>query len=247
MGLFSRKRRRPAPVPSQSEPARAPAHAATAVDQELIAALRPFVARPETLPAGTADGAPAILPGLVVTAALHRGEQVHFLPPTSTEALGGAAAVRAMALRNLRRLGPPAVQRAYAADGDPASTVYLLSTRDPFGAARICDLAGLLTVAAGPGASPYGVLVAVPTWRLVLLHVLHGPTAPLAITYMAQSAAAGAAAAPVHERISEDVYYVAPGGRTQRVAHDDGGGGILVDQRGLIGEVFFGPTGLLPG
>jgi len=217
----------------------------SSVDEARLAEfLRPFVSAPDRLPAGAAGGAPEVLPGLVAAVAVHRGDQVDFVAWSSMAELGGPAAAWKTAVGNLRRLSPMTVSRVETVEGQTDSVVFQLRARDPFGASRVCDLAGLLA-RTGVDAAPHGVLIAAPSWHRVLLHVITGPGVLAALRFMAESARTVNDKAPRPQRVSPDVYFVGPAGATQTVASSDGAEGLILDTEGELGTVLFGPRGLL--
>lgn len=239
MPLF---RRKPEPAPAMTESTAA----------EVVGLLRPFVATATSLPRGTADGAPEILPGLVLVIAVHRGDQLDFLPPESFGAFGGPEPTRALAVANVRALPAPTVEAAPAKAGRPDSVVWSALYADPFGAGRVADLGALLGsfVAGGMGTDEVnrsrGLLIAVPHWRHVLLHLMQGPGVLPVLDLMGGAASAAYDAAPAQERVSPNVFFVAGAdGPRQVVARPDGPGKVRVDTRGPIGTVLFGPRGLL--
>jgi hypothetical protein len=211
---------------------------------ELRDALFPFVCPPAAIPPAAADGAPQILPGLVMAMAVHIGDRLDFLPRESIEALGGASAVRAAAVENLRGLESPRLETLEATEGREDSTVSILRFPDPFGASRICDPDGLVarTFRVAPA---HGVLLAIRTWRVVVLHLPTGAGVLTALQMMARLGYGTMDMAPELVRLSPDVYFIAPDRRIQRVAWATEGKGVTVETRGLIAEVLFGPQGLL--
>jgi hypothetical protein len=220
----------------------------------LQAALRPFVTAPELLPAGAAEAAPEILPGLVLATAVLAGDRVDFLPPAQAGPFGGPEAARAAALENLAGLPRPTVEPVAAAGGRPDSVVWVARYDDAFGSGRAGALGTLLgdLVAAGLAAADiqrsHGLLLALPSWRVVLVHLIGGPGVLAALKLMG-TAADGEYEAAARERVSPNVFFVAGGdGPRQVVAFPDPQRGIVVETRGAIGEVLYGSRGLLgPG
>lgn len=212
---------------------------------EAMSALRLFLAPSPPLPRHIADDGEQVLPGLVMVVALHRGDQVDFLPPAAMQAVGGRQAVMTRALANMRQLPPPQVASVQAAEGRTDSVVYALdfAADDPFGASRVCDLEGLLT-SAGIEPGNRGLLVAVPSWRTVFLHVPSGKGTAAALDRMCRLALVANLQAEERTRISRNVYFVAPDGRRQQVSSADESGQVTVNTRGLIGETLFGPHGV---
>jgi len=212
--------------------------------RELVGLLRPFVTAPDRPPSGTADGAPEVLPGLVTVIAAQMGDQLTFLPSRVIAELGGWDAVLELAMTNLRRLPPMSAASVRAVEGHADSVVHELRCADPFGASRICDLNGLLTTA-DVRLGAHGLLVAAPTWYVVLLHAITGPAVLVALELMAKAASAENESAPDHMRVSPDVFFIAPGGGVQRVAYGDGDDRIQINTTGLLGDVLFGHEGVL--
>jgi hypothetical protein len=213
-------------------------------NSELRGALRPFVCPPAAIPEIAAQGAPEILPGLIMAIAVHIGARVDFLPRESIEALGGGNAVRVVAIENLRALEPPEVETIQGTEDRTDSTVSILRFRDPFGASRICDLDRLIATTFGI-VPTHGILLAVPTWHVVLLHVPQGAGVLTALPLMAQLAYGAMDMAAKERRLSCDVFFVAPDRRIQRVARGAEGKGVTFETRGFIAEVLFGPRGLV--
>lgn len=87
--------------------------------------------------------------------------------------------------------------------------------------------------------------MAAPTWYVVLLHMVTGPGILPALSAMAQAASAEHETAPDQERVSPDVYFISADSKAQKVAYDDGRGGIVLNTDGLLGGVLYGPSGLL--
>lgn len=79
------------------------------------------------------------------------------------------------------------------------------------------------------------MLVAVPRWHLVLLHIVRGAGTLTAMKAMAQAARGEAESVPERGRVSEDVFFVAPDWRAQRVTYGVGER-IAADTRRLLGE-----------
>lgn len=87
--------------------------------------------------------------------------------------MGGLATALAHARANLRQLPPPGISDLVADTDRDDATVHVLLFDDFFGASRVLNLPELL---AGMGVeSPtYGILLAVPTRQVVLVHVVRG-------------------------------------------------------------------------
>ncbi|AEV84270.1 hypothetical protein ACWT_3247 [Actinoplanes sp. SE50] len=211
---------------------------------ELIGRLRPFVLARAVVPAGAA-AVGEMLPGLVATLGVDMGGQVNFVPTATVEALGGLRAAWKAAVTNLTRLPAMSVGSLEATAGHPDSVIYELHSTDPFGASRVCHLDGLLATAKVAG-SRHGLLVALPTWYTVLLHVLTGPGVLAALNVMGKAASAEHAAASGPKAVSPDVFFVNSAGKAETVVYSDSMDGLVVNTNGLIKESLFGPGGLLP-
>jgi hypothetical protein len=211
--------------------------------------LRPFVFTRPTLPAVAAPVSREVLPGLFVAPVVAEGARIDFLAPESIELLGGATAVLDRAIRNLGSHPMPEVTSFEATPGDPDTTCYALGSADVFAASTIAGLDLLTSLVARVTGPRYGVLVAVPYWRLVLLHVLSGRGGLASLTRMARMVDQmfEAGDIPARERLSADVFYIAPDGRVQVVARRDSAGPVI-ETRGLIRDQYFVPAGVLgPG
>jgi hypothetical protein len=208
--------------------------------------LRPFVFTQQTLPPAAMSVSREVLPGLLLAPVVAHGTQIDFLSPVAIESLGGADAVLARAVRNLGIHPRPEVTSFEAKPGDPDTTCYGLGSEDIFAASSIARLDVLATIVARGDTPRYGILVAVPYWRLVLLHVLRGSGGLSSLSRIAQMTdlMLGSGEIPMRERLSSDVFYVAPDGRVQVVARSDSVGPV-VETRGLIRERYFHPAGVL--
>jgi hypothetical protein len=69
----------------------------------------------------------------------------------------------------------------------------------------------------------------------MLLHIVRGAGTLTAMKAMAQAARGEVESVPERGRVSEDVFFVAPDWRAQRVTHR-AGERIAADTRGLLGE-----------
>lgn len=212
---------------------------------QLSLCLYPFVAPSAILPSGCADGGPEILPDLVMAMTVYIGGEVEFLTHLALTQRLSTEYSRQVAIENLRKLPPPQLCLAQDADGRADSDILILQSQDPFGASRISYLKDLVTWASGGKPARHGVLVAVPTWRLVMLHVLSGPGVLKALKDMRLATSLAMAEAPERARLSPDVYFVAPDGRTQNVTQQSSSDHLVIETRGLIAEFLFGPQGLL--
>lgn len=168
MGWFKfKKKEEPAPATVP-----APAMFSVAVDKQLISQLRPYVSPPKLLAPNIAEGAPEILPGIVLAVAIDMGSQVNFMPVSSMVELlpkdrpdrdiKGPEFTRLVAIDNLRKLPLPPVQIIQATQGRADSEVYLLEQQDSFVASRITFLNDLVDRISGGKPRPYGVLVSIP-------------------------------------------------------------------------------------
>jgi hypothetical protein len=213
---------------------------------EVIGLLRPFVFTRQNLPPATTTVSREVLPELLVAAVVVQGAQIDFLSPEAIEMLGGADAVLARAVRNLAVHPFPEVTSFEAKPGDPDTTCYGLGSEDVFAASSIARLDVLATIVTRAGTPRYGILVAVPYWRLILLHVLRGRGGLPSLSRIAQMTdlMLGSGEIPMRERLSSNVFYVAPDGRVQVVGHSDSVGPV-VETRGLIRECYFHPAGVL--
>jgi tetratricopeptide (TPR) repeat protein len=198
--------------------------------------LYPFPASPARLPAGAADGAPLVLPGLVMATAVYRGSQVDFLFPSSMPELGGGDLIRSLATANLRSLAPPRV-RADQVPGQPADCViHCLWTTDPFAAARMCDIDSLLRAIPDARQASHGLLLAVPAYNGGYLHIPRNRSALSALTAMAGMAKAYYDSVEETVKVSPDVFFITPDGRIQQVTHPEKDGGVVIGVTGLIAD-----------
>jgi hypothetical protein len=217
-------------------------------------ALRPFICRPaslrraaarETLSGVLGDGVLDVFPGLVVALVVRTGDRVDFVAKQSVQEMGGLGTVLPLALENLRRIESPQLEQMRATADRPDSTISIFRTRvEPFCASHILDLDGLIQRTFGI-TPKRGVLVAIPTWRTIILHLLSGAAVLPALRLMSQVAFGVMDLSPKDARLSSDVYFIAPDRRMQRVAHVSMFKRIALDTRGLFGEVLFGPNGLV--
>lgn len=195
---------------------------------------------PDRLPVGAAEGAPVVLPGLVMATAVRMGDQVNFVPMSSILELGGTEVVWATAMKNVENLnGLQVIREAF--DPDRADTeVVTIWSDDPFVASRIVVLDWLVEHIYGMPAV-HGALVAVPSTTRLILHVVSGVGVLKAAKDMVSPAVHWFETAGTHERISPDVYLVSPDRRAQRVAYATDDDRIYVNTTGLFGEILFGP------
>ncbi|WP_157874500.1 MULTISPECIES: hypothetical protein [unclassified Streptomyces] len=232
MGLFGNKGKDPEPG-EQRELAFAPG--------ELASSLRPFVMPPDRLPPGVAEGAPLALPGLVMGTALLAGGRLDFVPVSSMSELGGAEAVWGRAMRNVENLHGLRVVREACDAAREDTELVTLSGDDPFVASRVAVLDWLVSQVHG-SPSRYGVMVAVPSWHRLILHVVSGMGVLTAVETMALAAGHWFRAEEGNQSVSPDVYYVAHDRRAQRVAYPDVSGKVTINTTGLMGEMLFGPA-----
>lgn len=251
MGWFKfRKKEEPAPPPVP-----APALFPVAVDAQFISQLRPYVAPPSLLAPNIAEGAPEILPGIVLAIAIDMGNQVNFMPVSSMvellpkdqpdRTIKGPEFARRVAIENLRKLPLPPVHITQTAPGRPDSEVILLEQQDSFVASRITFLNELVDRVAGRKPRPHGILVSIPRRRTVLLHVLSGLGVLTAMRAMAISTR-GLFDSSTQSRLSPNVYYVAPDGSAETIAFPDKADGVVIQTIGRLKDVLYGPDGLLP-
>jgi hypothetical protein len=206
---------------------------------ELAIALRPLVMAPDQLPPAAVQGAPEPLPGLVMATAVRRGDQVDFVPTFSMDDLGGVNVVWATAKKNVESLhGVQIGREPVDPSRDDTEVVYLWGD-DPFVASRVTVLSWLIEEL-GLAPATHGALVALPHIRSLMLHVVKGAGVLKVQRAMAALAAQRFARPGVRQAISPDVYFVAPDGRGQRVAHSSADR-MELHVTGAFGEVLFGP------
>ncbi|WP_030677609.1 hypothetical protein [Streptomyces cellulosae] len=231
MGLFSKKGKQPEPGEQRE----------MSFGRGELDSLRPFVMPPDRLPPGVAEGAPAALPGLVMATALFTGGRLDFVPVSSMNELGGTEAVWLRAMHNVENLDGLRVVREACDAAREDTELVTLSGNDPFVASRVAVLDWL--VGQVHGAPPgYGVIVAVPSWHTLILHVVRGMGVLTAVETMALAAGHWFRTAQGDQGVSPHVYFVAPDHRTQRIAYPDADGKVIIDTTGLMGEMLFGPA-----
>lgn len=221
---------------------------------EMKAALRPFICRPASLPRAAAretlsgvlvDGVLDGFPRLVVALVVRTGDRVDFVAKQSVQEMGGLGTLLPLALQNLRHIEPPQLEQMRATADRPDSTISIFRTRvEPFCASHILDLDGLIQRTFGI-IPKRGVLVAIPTWHTIIVHLLSGAAVLTALRLMSQVALGFMDLGPKDARLSSDVYFIAPDRRMQRVAHVSMFKRITLHTHGLFGEVLFGPNGLV--
>jgi CHAT domain-containing protein/Tfp pilus assembly protein PilF len=215
-------------------------------DPKIIERVRPFVLPRARLPPGCVEGAPELLPGLLMAVAVQVGDELGFLPSEELRYMLRAEWVRIAAIANLEKLPHPRLDRIPTAEGRVDSDILLLRSDDPFCASRVSYLDSLVKWASGGQPTPLGVLVSIPTWHRTMLHVLSGPGVAKVLERMAVATQIDFLEAPEHTRVSPDLYFVAPDGRTQTVVTLQRGeheANLVIETRGLIGEYLFGPNG----
>lgn len=221
---------------------------------EMKAAVRPFICRATRLRRAAArDPLKGVLgydafdvfSGLVVALAVRVGDRVDFLARKPVDELGGVSAILPLAIQNLRRIAPPQLEQMRAASGRPDSTISIFRTPgEPSCAAHILDLERLIDRTFGI-TPKRGVLVAIPNWDTIIVHLLGGAGVLPALRLMTQVAYGLRDLASKDARLSSDVYFIAPDRRIQRVGRVSIWKRVTLDTRGLIGEVLFGPNGLV--
>jgi hypothetical protein len=251
MGWFRfKKKEEPAPAPAP-----APALFPVAVDPQFLSRLRPYVSPPKLLAPNIAEGAPEILPGIVLTVAVDMGNHVNFMPVSSMVELlpkdrpdrdiKGPEFTRLVAIENLRKLPLPPAHITQTSPGRADSEVILLEQQDSFVASRITFLNELVDRVTGSKQPPHGILVSIPRRRTVLLHVLSGLGVLTAMKAMAISTRS-LFDSSTQSRLSPNVYYVAPDGSAETIAFPDKADGVVIQTVGRLKDVLYGPNGLLP-
>ncbi|MFF7365239.1 hypothetical protein [Streptomyces sp. NPDC008125] len=231
MGLFGKRGKQPEPG-GQRE---------MSFGHGELDSLRPFVMPPDRLPPGVAEGAPVALPGLVMATALFTGERIDFVPVSSMNGLGGTDAVRVRAMRNVENLDGVRVVREACDAAREDTELVTLSGDDPFVASRVAVLDWLVGQVHGVP-SGYGLMVAVPSWHTLILHVVRGMGVLTTVESMALAAGHWFRNAQGDRGISPDVYFVSHDRRAQRIAHTDADGKVVINTTGLMGEMLFGPA-----
>jgi hypothetical protein len=211
-----------------------------ATPEDLIAALRAYVMPPEKLSAGTAEGAPEVLPGLVMAVALRMGDQVNFLPYTTMVDLGGAEGIWPLATGNLKNLDGVDVIRETVVEGRTDTDIVTLWADDPFVASRCTVLDWLAEELFGVPVG-HGVLVCVPARERLMLHVLSGVGVLHVVKTFAIAGYHLHWDAPVGSRVSPDVFLVVPGGQAWRVGYMKDAQEVVVDTTGVFGQILYGP------
>jgi hypothetical protein len=208
--------------------------------EEAIKVLRGYVMPPDKLTHGVAENAPEILPGLVLAVCTWRDEQLGFMPYyTMVQAFGDPMLVRQAALANLQNLDGIEIQKLILGDDEETETI-VLGANDPFVASRCAVLPWLVHHMYGETAR-HGTLVSLPIRGGLQFHVIRGKASLLSATILAAAVHEQFRHSPEENRISPDVFMVAPDGRAQRVAYIDEHGNDVIDTSGLLGEALYGP------
>src|SRR4051794_15013957 len=95
---------------------------------------------PDRLPARAAEGAPAVLAGLVMGTAVRMADQVNFVPLSAMASLGGPQVVWAQAMRNVENFDGLDVVREEIDADRPDTTLVTIAGDDPFVASRVTML-----------------------------------------------------------------------------------------------------------
>jgi hypothetical protein len=216
------------------------------VGPEFFAKLRPYVAPVEALPLEVVEGAPEILPGIVVAVAVQDGSEVTLLTASSgveivraafpEAAEQGLKLLRQLSIENLHRLPFPHVQTFVTGEGAANSDLFIAEAEDRFVASRITFLDDLADWAAPGRPRAHGILVAIPRRRTVLLHFPSGPGVLDAFKVM-QVTAGNLFNETPYSKLSPHVYYVAPDGRREIVISPTEGGAFM--------HLLYGRDGLL--
>lgn len=206
---------------------------------DLTSSVMPFVNPPGRLPDLIADGAPVVLPGLVMATALRMGDQVNFLPVSAMTGPGGPAAMWEAARANAENLTGIQVVRERMLPERPDTAMVTLSSSDPFVAARVTVLDWLEKELFGAPPAK-ALVVALPIIRRLIVHQVTGPgTLPLLESLAPVAATLHNTAAP-QDQISPNVFLVTPDRRAQRVAFisDDQ---VVINTTGLLNEILASP------
>ncbi len=172
--------------------------------------------------------------------AVFRDGRIDFLPVAFMPELGGADVVWDQAMRNVEQLDGLQVIREAGQPGRDDTDLVTISGSDPFIASRVVVLDWLTERLFG-GPARHGVVVALPTWRKLILHPVTGIGVLSTLQSVALAADHWFHEAPGNDGVSPDVYLVLPDRRAQRVAYNDPAQGLVVNTTGLLGEVLFGP------
>jgi hypothetical protein len=92
--------------------------------------------------------------------------------------------------------------RITTAEGRTDSDILLLRSEDRFCASGVSYRSDLVEWASGGQPTPLGVLVSIPTWYRMMLHVLSGPGVTRVLERMAAAAQTNFLDAPEHTRVS---------------------------------------------
>jgi hypothetical protein len=184
--------------------------------EALLGQLRPYVVHRDALPAAMVEGAPEVLPDLVMAVLADLGDRAQLLSPTAMEAFGGADLLRRRAIENLVRLPRPTRTELWA-EGLAGPPFIALDTADVSCTAWLADRAQLMTAAGAAWPTAHGFLVAAPHRGSVLLYVLADDSPPEALAPLIEAASSGYQQSTADGRVSPDVFLVEPDGRSRRV------------------------------
>ncbi|WBB61211.1 hypothetical protein O7599_01225 [Streptomyces sp. WMMC500] len=185
--------------------------------------LRPFIVPEETAFRHSLTDAEPVLPGLVRTVVVdHDGEFGH-LPRSLPAAFSPSSQwLHETAVENLRALPPPELRTISADKARTDADLLVMQSADVYGASRFSCFPDLLADATGGAPVEHGVLVAMPDWHSLVLHVISGPGAAAAMKLMAQVGRTWIGGAKRERQLVPDVFYVAADGRSQVVARIEG-------------------------
>ncbi len=215
------------------------ARAGAPPERELLSKLRPYIAPAETLPREVLEGAPEILPGIVVAVAVEDAGRIDVLPTSrlieitreiSPDYVDQAPAfMRGIAIENLKRLPLPPLQILRFGLGADTDVLHL-EMEDPFTASRVTFLDELVRRIAPERSMARGVLVIIPRPRTLQLHFPSGPGVAQAFECMKHGAAIVFQETP--DKLSPYVFYIAPDGHREIVTSLTDGGRF---SRSLLG------------
>ncbi len=196
--------------------------------EEAAPLLLPKLRAVQDLPHPAPAYAPEVLPGIRLVLVLRYPSHVtELLADDAIDAFGSWAAVRSVALANMRRLPPPTISDV-SADGDrPDATVHILQYDDSFGASRVLVLAELLAEI-GVERPTHGVLFAVPNRHTLMVHVLRGEGVVAVLRMLVDLVRAENASQPAP--VSPHLYYWVDGQSAEQVStiDDDGSSCVLM-------------------
>ncbi len=194
--------------------------------------------RPQLRPADGAPGyAQQVLPGLVAVAALdYPTHIVELLRDEQVAGLGGWPQLREAGLANLRELPPGDL---HTVDADPTregSNVHLFWYDDHFGASRVLILDRVLECA-GVAGSAHGLLIAVPTRHLLVVHPVLSRGVMSAMNLMVKLAQTEFDDSP--GRLCRDVFYRTFDGHIDQITeYDDEREAVTVTVEGRLERSF---------